>query len=115
MAPKQQVPDKYTPILAEESRSVRGWKYRVRGDGLVTVGTLGHGPYKRWTFKLSEYPDDGSDPEACILAEIDDRNKPPPGRNLRTPRYGNEWEGTIARQPNAVRLHMTDHVAFSCR
>jgi hypothetical protein len=94
MAPKKGVPDAFTPLTEQ---SVRGWPFRVRGDGLVTVGTAADGPYARWTFKLTSYSNDAHNPASCLVAEIEERNKP--GRMARigrpTPRYGPKWEGAL--------------------
>ena len=59
MAPKKKVPDAFTPL---NDQVVRGWPFRVRGDGLVTVGTAAGGAYARWTFKLTTYADDARRP-----------------------------------------------------
>ena len=44
MAPKKKVPDAFTPL---NDQVVRGWPFRVRGDGLVTVGTAAGGNQRK--------------------------------------------------------------------
>jgi hypothetical protein len=92
MPPKKKAPDVYPPLTDQVER---GWKYRVRGDGLVTVGTAASGPHMRWTFRLSEYPDDASNHAACLVAEIEERNLPHRVSKIgqKTPRHGPLWEG----------------------
>ena len=96
MPPKKKAPDVYPPLTDQVER---GWKFCVRGDGLVTVGTAASGPHMRWTFKLSEYPDDASSPAACLVAEIEERNAPHRVSKIgqKTPRYGPLWEGAFSK------------------
>ena len=94
MAPKQRVPDAYTPV---SKAIVRGWPFRVRGDGMVTVGTASSGQFKRFTFQLSTYPEDSEDPSQCVIAEIDNRNTPARAAAIGqlTPRFGPLYEGQL--------------------
>ena len=88
MPPKKQMPDRYPPL---SNQTVHGWSYRVNGQGLVTVGTHADGPFMRWTFRLTRYPDeDAADPAACVLAEIEDRRRSERASKIgqMTPRFG---------------------------
>ena len=69
MPPKKSLPGKYQSL---SNQVVSGWRFRVNGQGVVSVGTDVSGPFKRWTFSLNSYPDDSADPAACVLAEIED-------------------------------------------
>ena len=76
-----------------------------RGDGLVTVGTAAAGDHARWTFKLTTYADDAHDPASCVVAEIEERNRPERAREIgrSTKRYGPLWKGALARM---IRLRL---------
>lgn len=91
MAPKKLVPDRYQPLVGQDAR---GWPFRVAGDGHVTVGTVAAGQFKKWTFRLSTYPDDAS-PTACVLAEIEGRRTPARVAKIGyvTPLDGPNWQG----------------------
>ena len=78
---------------------VQGWPFRVDGSGLVTVGKAESGPHKRFTFWLTRYPNDWSDPAACVRTEIEDRNSEVRLRKIGRPtlRFGPQWEGALCR------------------
>jgi hypothetical protein len=92
MPVKHVVADLYPPL---QNQQVRGWHFRVVGTGVVSVGTAKQGPYKRWTFSLNGYPDDHTDPAACVLTEIEDRRTPKRAAEIgqMTPRFGPHWQG----------------------
>ena len=91
MAPKKHVPDAYARLVS----AARGWPFLVNGQGVVTVGTVAAGKFKRWTFRLATYPEDTHDPAACVLAEIDDRRTILRVSKLGyvTPLHGPNWQG----------------------
>ena len=112
MAPKRTAPDAFTPLT---DQVVRGWPFRVRGDGLVTVGTSADGAFARWTFKLTTYLADAHDPASCVVAEIEERNQPERARQIGrlTPRHGPKWIGALARMI-LLRLLSTRPLLTAC-
>jgi hypothetical protein len=93
MPAKLVVADLYPPL---QDQRVNGWHFRVVGTGAVSVGTAKQGLFKRWTFSLNGYPDDHTDPAACVLAEIEHRRTPKRASEIgqMTPRFGPHWQGT---------------------
>ena len=82
--------DKYTP----DTGVIDGWQFRLNGAGLVTVGTVDQGEYKKWTYRMDKY-EGVSHPRACLRQEIEARRARFADGTLPylTPTYGPRWEG----------------------
>lgn len=75
MAPQQPKLQALHQAASALTGVVKGWKYRVYGNGLVKVGTAAKGqPFAQFTFRLTSY-DNYDDVEGCIEHELTLRAK----------------------------------------